>query len=102
MLCEKGMTNIEVRNALLVSHSTKHVAPTQTNCILRKIDKYCTNCGMTNHNVETCRKKKEQTIVSTTEATQPNLKPQKTSSYASHVYVLNGHKMIDCIKFAEM
>jgi hypothetical protein len=40
-----------------------------------KTDKHCTNCGMTNHNVETCRKKKEETTVATTEATQPNQKP---------------------------
>jgi hypothetical protein len=55
---------------------------------------------MTNHNVETC--KKEYTIVVTIEATQSNQIPQKTSSYACHIYGLNGQKMIDCPKFIEM
>jgi hypothetical protein len=57
---------------------------------------------MTNHNVETCRKKKEQTTVATIEVTQPSTKPQKTSSYACHIYGLNGHKMVDYPKFARM
>ncbi len=29
-------------------------------------------------------------------------KQQKTFSYACHICGLNGHKMIDCLKFAEM
>ncbi len=57
---------------------------------------------MTNHNVETCKKKKKQTIMATIKAIQTNQKPQKTSSYACHNYGLNGHKMIDCLKFVEM
>jgi hypothetical protein len=40
--------------------------------------------------------------MATIEATQPNQKPHKTSSYAYHVYGLNGHKMTDCPKFIEM
>jgi hypothetical protein len=69
MLCEESMTTIEARNALLVLQSTKQVAPTKTQNNIGKIDKCCTNYGMTNHNVETCKKKKEQTIVATIEAT---------------------------------
>jgi hypothetical protein len=56
---------------------------------------------MTNHNVETC-KKKEQTIVVAIEIAQPSQKPQKTSSYVYHIYGLNGHKMTDFPKFVEM
>ncbi len=52
--------------------------------------------------VDTCRKKKEQTTVATIKATQLNQKTQKPSSYAYHIYGLNGHKMIDCPKFVEM
>ncbi len=29
-------------------------------------------------------------------------KTQKTSSYACHIYGLNGHEMTDCPKFVEM
>jgi hypothetical protein len=48
MLCEEGMTTTKARSALSVPRSNT-----------RKIDKYCTNCGMNNHNVETSRKKKK-------------------------------------------
>ncbi len=61
-----------------------------------------TNCGMTNHNVETCKKKKEQTIMAAREVAQQNQKPQKTSSYTCQIYGLNGHKMTKCLKFIEM
>jgi len=41
-------------------------------------------------------------MVATIEATQPNKKTQKTSSYACQICGLNGHKMIDYPKFAKM
>jgi hypothetical protein len=37
--------------------------------------------------------------VATTNVAQPS---QKTSSYACHIYGLNGHKITNCPKFAEM
>jgi hypothetical protein len=57
---------------------------------------------MTSHNVETCKKKKEQTMVATIKVAQPSQKTQKTSPYACHIYGLNGQKMIDYAKFDEM
>jgi hypothetical protein len=57
---------------------------------------------MTNHNVWTCRKKKEQTTMATIEAAQPSQKTQKTSSYACHICGLIGLKMTNCPKFVEM
>ncbi len=65
MLCEEGMTTTQARSALLVPQSTKHATPAKTQSNIGKTDKYCTNCGMTNHNVKTCRKKKEQTTMAT-------------------------------------
>jgi hypothetical protein len=82
MLCEEGMITLETRSALLVPQSTKHAALVITHSNTWKIDKHCTNYGMTNHNVKTCKKKKKQIIVATIEATQPSQKPQKSSSYA--------------------
>ncbi len=38
--------------------------------------------------------------MATTKATQPNQKAQKIN--ACHIYGLNGHKTIDCPKFAKM
>jgi hypothetical protein len=40
--------------------------------------------------------------MATIEPTQPSQKAQKTSSYACHIYGLNGHKMIDCPKFIKL
>ncbi len=57
---------------------------------------------MTNHNVKTCKKKKKQTTMTTIETTQPSQKTQKTFPYACHIYGLNGHKMTNSPKFAEM
>ncbi len=45
MLCEEGMTTTEARSALLVQN-TKQAIPPKTQNDTRKIDKYCTNCGM--------------------------------------------------------
>jgi hypothetical protein len=59
MLCEEGMTTIEARSALLVPQSNKQTTPTKTKSNTWKTNKHCTNCGMTNHNVETCKKKKK-------------------------------------------
>jgi len=70
MLCEKGMTTTEARSALSLPQSIKQVVVPETQCNIGKTDKYCTNYGMINHNVETCRKKKEQTIVAATKVAQ--------------------------------
>jgi hypothetical protein len=40
--------------------------------------------------------------MATIEVAQPSQKPQKTSSYACHLYGLNRHKMTNCPKFVEM
>ncbi len=100
MLCEEGMTTIEARSALSIPQSTKQAAQPKTQSNIRKIDKFYINCGMINHNVETCRKK--YIIVAATKITQQNKKSQKTSSYAYHIYGLNGHKMTNSSKFIEM
>ncbi len=67
MFCEKKMTIVEAKNALLIQQSTKQVTPPKTHNNTKKTNKLCTNCGMTNHNVEACKKKKEHTIVAVIE-----------------------------------
>jgi hypothetical protein len=74
VLCEERMIVAEARNALLVPQTTKQVTPPKTQRNTRKTNKLCTNYGMTYHNVVTCRKKKERTIMAVIEATQPNQK----------------------------
>ncbi len=74
MLCEEGMTTAKARSALKVPQSTTQIVPAKTQSNTRKTDKHCINCGMTNHNVVTCRNKKEHTTVATTEAGQPSQK----------------------------
>jgi len=58
MLCEEGTTIVKTRSALSIPQIIKHVALAKTQGNARKINKHCINCGMTNHNVETCREKK--------------------------------------------
>jgi UV DNA damage repair endonuclease len=67
MLCEEIMTITKTWSALSLQQNIKHATPPKTQSNIRKTNKYCTNCGMINHNVETCRKK-EQTIMATIEA----------------------------------
>jgi hypothetical protein len=59
MLCEESMTIVEARNALSIPQNTKQTTLAKTQSNTRKSDKHYTNYGMTNHNVETCKKKKE-------------------------------------------
>jgi hypothetical protein len=67
MMCEKGMTIVKTRSTLLVPQSTKQTSPPKTHNNTIKIHKYYTNYGMTNHNMETC-KKKELITMAITEA----------------------------------
>jgi hypothetical protein len=96
------MTIAEGRNAFSIPHNIKQVAPPKTQSNTRNNDKYCTNCGMNNHNVETCKKEKKETTVTTIEVAQLSQKPHKTSSYTCHICGLNGHKMTNCPKFTKM
>jgi len=98
MLCEERKNIAKANNRLLVPQNVKQVVAPKTQGNTRKTNKYYTNCEMTNHNVETCRKKKEQTVM----LAQHNQKPLKTSSYACHICGLNGHKMTDYPKFTKM
>jgi len=59
MLCEKNMTIAKARSALSIPHNTKQATLVKTKSNTRKTNKHFTNYGMMNHNVETCRKKKE-------------------------------------------
>ncbi len=59
MLCEEGMIIAEARSALLIPQNIKQVVLTKTQSNIGKNDKHCTNYGMINHNVETCKKKKK-------------------------------------------
>ncbi len=57
MLCEEGMTIIVTNSTHLVPHNNKWATPPKKKSNIGKSDKHYTNCGMNNHNVETCKKK---------------------------------------------
>jgi hypothetical protein len=99
LLCEEKMTRTEAQSALSAPQMSKSIT-TQTKP--RKISKHCTNCGRNNHNVETCKVKKEEPTIAVAKATNQPQKGQKNILYASFIYGLNGHKMMDCPKFANM
>jgi hypothetical protein len=68
----------------------------------KNISKHCINYGRDNHNVETCRVKKKEPIVTTTKAIIHNQKLQKTASCACHICDMDGHKIIDYPKIVKM
>jgi hypothetical protein len=59
MLCEEGITITKARSVLSIPKNTKQTIVPETQGNERKTNKYCTNYGMINHNVETCKMKKE-------------------------------------------
>jgi len=59
MLCEESMTTLEIRSELSIPQNTKDTTLMKTQSITRKTNEYCINCGITKHNVDTCKKKKE-------------------------------------------
>ncbi len=63
---------------------------------------YCINCHHTNHNIETCRSKKEEPIVAAIEATTKVSKPPRLLNYPCHIYGIVGHKLTNCPRFNEM
>ncbi len=92
MLSKEGMTTAKARSAMSTPQSIKHALLAKTQSNIGKIEKHCTKNGMTNHNVETCKKKKEQTMVATMEPTQLRQKTKKKFSYVCHIYGWNDIK----------
>ncbi len=62
---------------------------------------YCTNYHCTNHNIKTCRSKKEELIVIAKAATQVG-KPPRLLNYPCHIFGIVGHKLTNCPRFNEM
>jgi hypothetical protein len=82
MSCEENMITTKTRSAFSAPHNTKEATLVKTQNNTGKTNKHC--------------------IVGTKKVTQLSQKPHETSSYACHMCGLNGHKMIDCLKFIEM
>jgi len=53
------MTSSEIRSELSIPQNTKDTTLMKTQSITRETNEYYINCGMTKHNVDTCKKKKE-------------------------------------------
>jgi hypothetical protein len=63
---------------------------------------YCTNYHRTNHNIETCKSKKEKPIVTATKATTQVGKPPRLLNYPCHICGIVGHKLMNYPRFGEM
>jgi hypothetical protein len=59
MLCQEGMITLETRSELSIPQNTKETTLMKTQSNTWKTNKHCINYGMTNHNVETWKKKKK-------------------------------------------
>lgn len=60
---------------------------------------YCINYHCSNHNVETCKSKKEEPILAITKATTQAGKPPNP---ILHICGIVGHKLTNCPRFGEM
>jgi hypothetical protein len=63
---------------------------------------YCTNYHHTNHDVETCKNKKEEPTIATTKAIAQVGKPLRPWNYPCHICGIMGHKLTNCSWFGEM
>ncbi len=63
---------------------------------------YYINYHKTNHNVETCRVKKKNSILVVYEVTTQQIKVQKPMRYYGNICGGIGHKLIDCPKYNDM
>jgi len=59
MLCQEGMITSETKSELSIPQNTKEMTLMKTQSNTWKTNKHCINYGMTNHNVETRKKKKK-------------------------------------------
>jgi len=63
---------------------------------------YCITCHHINHNVKTCRSKKEELIVVVTRATTQASKPPKLLNDLNHICGIMDHKLTNYQRFGEM
>ncbi len=63
---------------------------------------YCINCHYTNHNVESCKNKKEEPTIVTIEVTSQVGKPLGLLKYPCHICGIVGHKLMNYPRFGEM
>jgi hypothetical protein len=64
---------------------------------------YCTNCHMTNHNVETCKvKRKENFVHAVSKVIIQQIKVQKPMKYSYHICGDTRNKIVDSPKYNDM
>ncbi len=64
MVCEEGISEVEVISNLSIPQNSKTILVQKLQIVLEKTWTYCRNCHRKNHNVETCRiKRKEKSIL---------------------------------------
>jgi len=63
LVCEEGISEVEAISNLSVPQNNKTILVQKPQTILEKIGMYCTNCHMTNHNVQTSRVKRKENFV---------------------------------------
>ncbi len=103
LVCEEGIFKVEAISNLLAPQSSKTILAKKPQTILEKIGMYCTNYHRTNHNLETCRvKRNEDPILIVFEVITQQIKVHKHVRYSCHICDDTGHKIIDCPKYDDM
>jgi hypothetical protein len=65
--------------------------------IVAKPSMYCTNYHHTNHNIKTCRSKKEEPIITAIKVATQVGKPPRLLNYPCHICGIVGHKLTNCL-----
>jgi hypothetical protein len=103
LVCEKGISEVEAINNLLILQNSKTILVEKPQAIIEKIRMYYTNCHWTNHNVKTCRvKRKEESIHVVCKVTTQQIRVQRPVKYSCHIWYETRHKIIECSKFNDM
>ncbi len=103
MICEKGIYVFEAQSTLSIPQTTETRSVVMGNQIIAKPNLFCTNYHRTNHNMETCRgKKEEEPTITTIEAIIQVGKAPRPLNYPCHICGIVGHKLMNCLKFGEM
>ncbi len=102
LIREEGISMPEAQNTLFVPQTIRIRCVAVKNYTTTKPSMYYTNCHHTNHNIETCKSKKEEPIVDVTKVTIQVSKPPRLINYPCHICGIVGHKLTNCPRFNEM
>ncbi len=102
MIDDEGIYVFQAQSTFFVPQTIRTRSVAIGNHTIAKLNMDCINYHHTNHNVETCRSKKEEPTIVITKATTYANKPPKLLNYPCHICGIVGHKLTNYPRFNEM